>query len=77
MRNAYDNLVTIRQHRKLYECDDHSCVHRTPRGFLGQSVEVCSLDTLKQEGSGPGDTSHSEVSERSHTENYKILPWGK
>ena len=67
-------LVTMRQHRKLYECDDHSCVHRTPGGFLGQSVEVCSLGSLNQEGSGPGDTNHSEASERSRTENYKILP---
>ena len=48
-------LTTMWQHRKLYKHNYHSWVDRMSGGFLGQCVEICSLDSLNQEGSGLGD----------------------
>lgn len=49
--------------------------------FLGQCVEVCSLESLNQEGYGPGDTTCNEVSEMSCemscTENIQDSSLGK
>ena len=70
-------MLTMRQHRKLYKHNDHSWVHRMSGGFLGQSVEVYFLDSLNQEGSGPGDTNCNEVSEMSCTENVQDSSLGK
>ena len=70
-------LMTMWHHRKLYKNDDHSWVHRMSGRFLGQCVGVCSLESLNQEGYGPGDTTCNEVSEMSCTENIQDSSLGK
>lgn len=67
----------MQQHTKLCEHDDHSYGLRTPGGLLDQHDELCSPDSLNQEGSGPGDISHSETNERPCTENVEESSLGK
>ena len=63
--------VKTQQCTKSCEPGNHSCVHGPPERLLGQDGEVCSLGSLNREGSGPGDVSHSEVSEGSLAENVE------